>query len=127
MDELDHKLRQSEARLAESNAKLARLVGRVEAHFDCLAEDPTHRELLRARAWLRHDPSLVATRAGDAVKGVPEGWPETVSDPDEHVAADVAARRDAYIERIVGQTEKKTPISASPSVERFRQLVGDTA
>ena len=126
MDDLDYRLLQAQQRLAETNAKAARLIGKVEAQFDHIAEDPTHRELIRARAWLRHDPSLVATYNGSAIYGVPNGWPETVADPDAHVVADVAARRDAYIERLFGhQHETLSNHSASPSVERFREIVGD--
>lgn len=47
-------------------------------------------------------------------------------DPDEHVAADVAARRDSYIDKTLGQREtaEQEP-AATPSVSRFRQMVGD--
>lgn len=126
MDDLDIRLQQAERRVARADINLSRLAGRVEAAYDRLADDPAHRELLRAGAWLRHDPSLGVTYDGRAVRGLPEGWPESVPDPDGHVVADIAARRDAHLERLLGRREEAAPEpEVTPSVGRFRQMIGD--
>ena len=44
-------------------------VDRVEGAYDRFLDDPVHRELLRAKAWLQHDPSLVVTYDGAAMSG----------------------------------------------------------
>jgi hypothetical protein len=126
MDDLDHKILQTQQQLADVQARLARLIGRVESAYDRLVDDPVHRELIRAKAWLHHDPTLIVSYDGSAVKCVPDGWPESVPDPEEHVASDVAARRDSYIDTTLGRGETTGPgPTATPSVERFRHMIGD--
>ncbi len=128
-DDLDHKILQSQRDLGEAEAKVARLVGRTEAHFDNLRDDRVYTELLRAKAWLRHDPGLVVTRDPDnpsMPRGVPSGWPEGV-DGDETIDADLVARRDAYIETTFGHRKTSGPgPEVTPLVSRFRHMIGDT-
>ena len=59
-------------------------------------------------------------------RGVPDGWPDGV-DGDETIEADLDARRDAYIEKTFGrrETTAREP-EATPSVSRFRDMIGDT-
>ena len=124
-DELHRKMRKVERDLAENEAQRSRLIGRIEGAYDHFIDDPVHRELLRARAWLRNDPSLVMTYDGSKVEGAPNGWPETVANPDEHVAADIAARREAHVERLNSRpSTSSTEPTVSPSVARFREMTG---
>lgn len=119
-------LQESQARLAESNARLAEARGQLHGIYTgALSADPEHAELLRARAWARHDPSLVLTLKDQRVSGLPDGWPPSVPDPAEHIAADIVARRDAHIERLFGQTTQTETrqIEDSPSVRRLRELM----
>ncbi len=124
-EELQHKIMRAQQRLAEAEAGVARVVGRIEGAYDLLQEDPVNRELPRAKAWLQHDPGLLVTYDGSAVKGLPGGWPESVPNPDEHVAADVATRRDAHVERLTGSGPGGPPEPVvTPSVARFRAMTG---
>jgi len=103
----------------------ARVLGRVEATFDALRDDRELVHLLRVQAWARHDPSLVIKQVAGELRGAPDGWPPSVENPGEHVARAIVERRDAFIESNLGTTPtaEREP-SVTPSVERFRQMIG---
>lgn len=124
-DELYKELYENQVKLTENEAKMARLVGRAEGAFDNLRNDGHLVDTLRVQAWMRARPELVVQQDGLAYKGVPDGWPATVPDPDEYVAEQIAQRRDNYIASTFGAAGTNVPDPApTPSVTRFRKLAG---
>lgn len=126
MTDAVHEYHHARMNAAEADAKIAEARGQIHGIFTgTLSADPLHAEQLRAKAWARHDPSLVLTMKEGKISGVPDGWPPSVPDPAEHVAADIAARRDAHIEKLFGRTvETETrQIEDSPSVRRLREVM----
>ena len=114
-----------ERELAEVNAKRARLIGQIEGRFDTLSEDKVFVDALRVQAWMRARPELVITSDDTGLKGAPDGWPESMPDPEAYISEEISRRRDAYIESKFGQTETtmREP-SVTPSVSKFREMAG---
>ena len=106
----------SNAQLAESELKLARLRGQVEQVYENFRTDPEHVELIRQRAWGRTGAPI--TIENDRLVGAPDGWP---AGTDEETFMD---------EWIVGQMAQHNEPSVhinepvSPAVKRFREMLG---
>ena len=51
----------------------ARLLGQIEATFEGLRTDTEFVSLVRAQAWMQHDPTLVIRQEAGEVRGAPDG------------------------------------------------------
>lgn len=110
--------------LAESNAKLAEVKGELRGSLTAdLSRDELLHNNLRAREWLRHDPTLSLTTRGDAIVGHPDGWPPEV-DGDKLVAEFVTGNVNSAIEATFNGSKETVErrVDDSPSVRRLREM-----
>lgn len=116
---------QNLTRLSEIETKLARMEGEARGSVTAaLGADEVLQNNLRALAWKRADPDLTLTMKGDAVVGMPNGWPDSVPDPEEHVAEFVRKGVSAGIEKTFGGSKRtvEREVEDSPSVRRLREI-----
>ncbi|MEO0882909.1 MAG: hypothetical protein AAFY34_09250 [Pseudomonadota bacterium] len=124
-DDILREQMQNLKKLSEIETKLARMEGEARGSVTAaLGADEVLQNNLRALAWKRADPDLVLTMKGDAVVGMPNGWPDSVPNPEEHVAEFVRKGVSAGLEKTFGGSKRtvEREVEDSPSVRRLLEI-----
>lgn len=118
--EWEAKCREMERLQLEVETKKAYLRGRLDSSMEDLRKDEVWIDALRAKEWLRADPTLDLRLRGEEILGVPDGWPEGVDG--EAVLDDWVAQKREELEPRPGAAAEPEA-GASRLVDDFRKKV----
>ncbi len=122
-EELREAKHRAEMARAGAQAQIDRIAADVRT--DTVAElvaDEEFANLMRAKAWLRHEPDMTIARD---FSDMPDGWPPSVEDPRAYLLGQIRERVDpAIAARFDASPATIAKAEATPSVEKLRSVVG---